>query len=143
MNPNDPRVDRSIADALRAVAHDAYAGSFDALAARIDAAAAPLLSARRDGSTRPMAWWDYAAGWSRALIPASVIVAAASVGFLWLLRTAEAEPARQTSAIVAAVRPCLADRQTVSGECASTEVVNRAVEELVSTNDAPVRRPPR
>jgi hypothetical protein len=143
MNPNDPRVDRVIASGLRAAAgENSYAGSLDDLAARIDAAAAPLLAARRNGSMRPFAWWDYAADWGRALIPASMIVAAASVGFLWMLRSAEAEPVRSMSPIVATVRPCH-DGDQATRDCAPAAVVNQAVEELVSMNDIPARRHPR
>jgi hypothetical protein len=126
MNPNDRHVDRQIADALRAASTDEYSGSLDRLAARIDAAVAPMLAARRDGASRTFAWWSYAADWARALIPASVVIAAASIGFLWLLRTSEAaEP--PPSAIAAAVSPCRLDR-----DCTPASAVDKAVEELIS-----------
>jgi hypothetical protein len=140
MNPNDPRVDRVIANALRVAGSEkSYGHSLEDLAARIDGAAAPLLAARRNESMRPFAWWDYAADWARALIPASVIVAAASVGFLWMLRSAEARPLPSMSPIAAAVRPCHDGEQTTAA-CAPAAVVNQAIEELVSMNDVPSRR---
>ena len=144
MNPNDPHVDRTIGNALRAEAGEPYAGSLETLAARIDVAAAPLLAARRGGSaTRPFAWWDYAAEWARTLIPASVVVAAASVGFLWLLRIAQAEPVSRPSAIIAAVRPCAAGANDSKAGCTPAAAVDRAVEELVSSVDVPPGRTPR
>jgi hypothetical protein len=145
MNPNDPRVDRAIANAFReaGLVSSEYEGSLERLADRIGVAAAPMLAARRDGSSRQFAWWSYPAEWARALIPVSVAVAAASVGFLWLLRTAEAKTPPAPSAIVAAVRPCAATGRSSQPACTQADAVDRAVEELVTTADVPARRSPR
>lgn len=127
MNPRDDRIDRAIADALRSAAGEPYEGSLDSLAARIDVAAVPILAARRQGGQRAVAWWDFAAGWARMLVPVGLTIAAASVTLLWLMRPTipvAAEPlnSRPSSMIVAAV----------GRGAAAPEVVDRAVEELVS-----------
>jgi hypothetical protein len=138
MNPNLPRVDRVIADVLRAAAGEPYAGSLDGLAARIDAAAASVLDARRKGVSRTVAWWDYAAQWARALIPASLVVGAASIGFLWLFKTTEAAESSASSAIGAAVSPCRLERG-----CTPAAAVDKALDELVSPSTNPAVRNPR
>ncbi len=83
MKRPDSIPDRRIADALRRVDPDPYDRSVEALAARIDTAAAPLLAARRFRARAPRAWWEYAAGWAKMLIPIGVTVAVASV-VLWV-----------------------------------------------------------
>ena len=128
---NRKRTDRAIADALRSVSSEPYQKSLDELARRIDAAAAPILAARRLGGQRPVVWWDFAAEWARTLVPVGLSVAAVSLAVLWLMRpvapAAAQSPAARSSSIVAAVG---------RGE-AAPDVVDRAVEELVSTSGIP------
>src|ERR1041385_2052993 len=112
MTARENQTDRTIARALRQ-AEVQYQRSVDALARRIDVAAAPLLAARI--GREPLAWWDYAAQWSSALIPASVLLAAASVGFLLVIQP----PAKASSRpVVAATRPV------------TRSAVDRAVDDL-------------
>ena len=131
------RTDRAIADALRSVSSEPYQGSLDDLATRIDSAAAPALAARRQGGQRPVVWWDFAAEWARTLVPVGLTVAAASVTLLWLMRpvapvAAQSAPLRSSSIVAAVGRGVPAP-----------ELVDRAVEELVSTSGIPSssRRP--
>ena len=129
MNPK--RTDRAIADALRSVSSEPYQGSLDELAKRIDSAATPILAARRQGGQRPVVWWDFAAEWARTLVPVGLTVAAASVALLWLMRpvapvAAQSAPARSSSIVAAVGRGVPAP-----------DLVDRAVEELVSTSGIP------
>ncbi|HEY6218864.1 MAG TPA: hypothetical protein VIV65_02335 [Gemmatimonadaceae bacterium] len=112
MTAREDQTDRTIAKALRQV-EAVYRGSIDSLARRIDAASVPLLAARI--GREPLAWWDYAAQWSSALIPASVLLAAASVAFLIVIQP----PAKAASRpVVAATRPV------------TRSAVDRAVDDL-------------
>jgi negative regulator of sigma E activity len=129
MNPK--RTDRAIADALRSVSGESYQGSLEELAKRIDIAATPILAARRQSGQRPVVWWDFAAEWARTLVPVGLSVAAVSLTVLWLMRpvapvAAESAPARSSS-IAAAVGRGVPAR----------DLVDRAVEELVSTSGIP------
>lgn len=128
------RTDRVIADALRSLPSIPYQGSLDSLAERIDAAALPILAARRQVGQRPLVWWDFAAEWARTLVPVGLTIAAASLTVLWLTRpaapvAAQSAPNRPSS-IVAAVRHGVP----------APELVDRAVEELVSTSGIPSTR---
>src|ERR1041385_6073078 len=122
MTARQNRTDRTIAKALRQ-AETAYRGSLDALAPGIDAAGAPFLAARV--GREPLTWWDYAAHWGSALIPASVLLAAASVAFLIVIQPPSKPSTRQ---VVAASRT------------ASRSAVDRAVDDLVSTPTRVARR---
>jgi negative regulator of sigma E activity len=129
MNPK--RTDRAITDALRSMSSEPYQRSLDELAKRIDSAAAPLLAARRQGGQRPIVWWDFAAEWARTLVPVGLSVAAVSLTVLWLMRpvapvAAQSAP-RRSSSIVAAV----------GRGVPAPDLVDRAVEELVSTSGIP------
>ena len=62
----------------------------DRLAAAIDAAAAPLLALR---ARKEQDWWELPAKWAATLIPASLILAAASILVLW--RVAPPRPERE------------------------------------------------
>jgi hypothetical protein len=131
MNSRDARTDRAIADALRTAAGEPYEGSLDSLAVRIDVAATPILAARRQGGQRPAAWWDFAAEWARMLVPVGLSIAAASVMLLWIMRpvvpvAAQPVSSRGPSPIVVAMRGA-----------AAPDLVDRAVEELVSGPAAP------
>jgi hypothetical protein len=59
------------------------------LAASIESAAAPILSTRREShrlaslSVTGDAWWELPAAWAATLIPASLVLAAASILVLW------------------------------------------------------------
>ena len=134
---NRKRTDRAIADALRSVSSEPYQKSLDELARRIDSAATPILAARRQGGQRPVVWWDFAAEWARTLVPVGLSVAAVSLAVLWLMRpvapvAAESAPARSSSIAAAVGRGVPAP-----------DVVDRAVEELVTTSGIPstARRP--
>jgi hypothetical protein len=125
------RTDRVIADALRSVPSEPYQRSLDDLAKRIESAALPILAARRRGGERPVVWWDFAAEWARTLVPVGLTVAAASLALLWLMRpvapvAAQSAPTRSSSIVAAAGRGVPAP-----------ELVDRAVEELVSTSGIP------
>src|ERR1043165_448688 len=122
MTARENQTDRTIARALRQ-AEVQYQRSVDALARRIDVAAAPLLAARV--GREPLAWWDYAAHWGSALIPASVLLAAASVAFLIVIQPPSKPSTRQ---VVAASRT------------ASRSAVDRAVDDLVSPPTRVARR---
>ena len=122
MTAREDQTDRTIAKALRQV-EAVYRGSIDSLARRIDAASVPLLAARI--GREPLAWWDYAAQWGSALIPASVLLAAASVAFLIVIQPPSKPSTRQ---VVAASRT------------ASRSAVDRAVDDLVSTPTRVARR---
>ena len=59
MNRRGNRSDRALSEALKKSGGvPVYEGSLEQLAVRIDAAAAPLLSARRQG-LRPIMWWEF------------------------------------------------------------------------------------
>lgn len=138
MTRSADRSDRDIAGVLRAAGSEpAFEGPLDNLATRIVAAAAPLLAARRQGY-RPLMWWDYAAEWSRMLVPAGLTVAAASVMMLWIMR-----PVRPVGAELAPVRGAAANVTPASRAASSTDVIDRAVEELVGSAAAPSPRRPR
>ena len=83
MRFEDPAPDREMAEVLRRF-EPARAPSPDrsnALARRIVTKAGPLMNRRRHGVA---SWWEYAAVWSRTLIPVGIttaVVAAASL--LW------------------------------------------------------------
>jgi len=127
MTSRDNRTDRGIARALRELSRP-YSGNLESLARRIDASAAPLLSARVG---RPqLAWWDYAAQWGNALIPASVLLSFASIAFLVVVRPPAARSHRAPPAAVAqaSVTPSAAD------------VVDRAVDDLVGAPPRHARR---
>jgi hypothetical protein len=91
MSQLDPRL-------LRALRADAVSppdpARLDRLAASIDAAAAPLLAERR---RRQPEWWELPAAWAATLIPASLLLAAASIFVLWRV-----EPPRATREIAQA-----------------------------------------
>jgi len=131
MNPK--RTDRAIADALRSAAGEPYRGSLDELASRIDAAAVPIFAARRFAGQRAVVWWDFAAEWARPLVPIGVTLAVVSVAVLWLMRPVAPVAAQSvtvaSSTIAAAVRH----------GAPAPELVDRAVEELVSTSGIPAR----
>jgi negative regulator of sigma E activity len=135
MNPK--RTDRAIADALRSAASEPYQGSLDELARRIDAAAVPILAARRQSVSRSVVWWDFAAEWARMLVPIGVTIAAACVAVLWLMR-----PVAPVAAQSVSPRPSTIAVAVRHGAPAP-ELVDRAVEELVSMSGAPAARSPR
>src|SRR5690349_16752723 len=58
------------------------------LAASIDAAAGPLLAARR--RVEP-AWWELPSAWAKTLIPASIVLALASILVLWRVEPPRAQ----------------------------------------------------
>jgi hypothetical protein len=77
------KLDPSLERALRAASpSDVDEARLSALASRIQRAAEPLLLERRIVAP---AWWNFPASWSRMLIPAGLVIAAASL--LLLLRT--------------------------------------------------------
>jgi hypothetical protein len=53
------------------------------LASSIEGAAAPLLAARRQPEA---GWWEMPAAWAGALIPASLVLAMASLLVLWRMQ---------------------------------------------------------
>jgi hypothetical protein len=59
------------------------APSAERLATSIEGAAAPLLAARRQ---READWWEMPAAWAGALIPASLVLAVASLLVLWRMQ---------------------------------------------------------
>jgi hypothetical protein len=69
-----------ILQALRVGETPADQTRLDRLAMSIDSAAAPLLAERR---RREPDWWELPAKWAATLIPASLILAAASLIVLW------------------------------------------------------------
>ena len=73
---------------------DPDAGQLNRLASSIDAAAAPLLAARR--RVEP-AWWELPSAWAKTLIPASLVLALASLLVLWRV-----EPPRATREVAQA-----------------------------------------
>ena len=129
------RSDREIADALRAGSSEpVFRGSLDSLASRIDAAAAPFLALRRQGH-RSMMWSDYAAEWSRMLVPAGLTVAAASVMTLWIMR-----PVSPVAAESAPIHRPAVSTGAGGRTAAPADVVDRAVEELIGSAAAPAPR---
>jgi hypothetical protein len=103
-------------------------GNLEALARRIDQSAAPLLAARIGRAQ--LAWWDYAAQWGNALIPASVLLSFASIAFLVVVRPPAPSPQRGRTATVA----------QASAPATAAEAVDRAIDDLIG---APPRRPHR
>jgi hypothetical protein len=126
MTTRDNRTDSAIARALRELSRP-YTGNLEALARRIDQSAAPLLAARIG---RPqLAWWDYAAQWGNALIPASVLLSFASIAFLVVVRPTAPSSQRERVTTVA-----LASATTSASD------VDRAIDDLVGARP---RRPHR
>ena len=124
MTFRDNRSDRDIARALRELS-TRYAGDLESLARRVDAAAAPLLVARVG---RPqLAWWDYAAQWGNALIPASVLLSFASIAFLVVVRPPAPTPRHERVVAVAQTR--------------ASDVVDRAVDDLIGAPQHTARGP--
>jgi hypothetical protein len=81
MKIREPRGDARIAEALRRVERQIVDRPLAPLIQRIVAAAGPILDARRP---KPSAWWEYAAGWARMLIPVGVTIGlAAGAGIAW------------------------------------------------------------
>ena len=70
------------------------AGRLNRLASSIDAAAAPLLAARRRAEPE---WWELPSSWAKTLIPASLVLALASLLILWRV-----EPPRATREVAQA-----------------------------------------
>lgn len=79
------------------------------LASSIEVAAGPLLAARQRAEP---GWWELPAAWAATLIPASLVLAAASLLVLWRM-----EP----------------PRPRLVGEVAQAAAVDQAVNELVTT----------
>jgi hypothetical protein len=133
MNPK--RTNRAIADALRSASSKPYQGSLDELARRIDAAAVAILTARRPGVPRTVVWWEFTAEWARMLVPIGVTVAAACVAVLWLMRPAVPAATQSVSGTPSMIA------MAVRHGAPASDLVDRAVEELVSPSAAPVPRP--
>jgi hypothetical protein len=96
MSYRDPKADRQLADALREMraADRSSARDQHLLARRIIRHADPLLRTRR----RAVAWWEYAATWSRALVPLGLSAATlAAVGMIWLIPPRQPAGARAES----------------------------------------------
>src|SRR4051812_44679713 len=121
MTSRENRSDRDIARALRELSTE-YKGNLESLARRIDQAAAPVLAARV-GRAQP-AWWDYAAQWGNALIPASVLLSFASIAFLVVVRPPAPRVHRERPVVV--VRTAKA-----------SDAVDRAVDDLVGPVPTP------
>jgi hypothetical protein len=84
-----PKLPAELLNALRADrVGEPDASQLARLAASIDAAAAPLLAARRRAEP---AWWELPSAWAATLIPASLVLALASLLVLWRV-----EPPRAT-----------------------------------------------
>jgi hypothetical protein len=62
------------------------------LAESIDLAALPLLAARR---RTPPSWWELPAAWAATLIPASLVLAMASLFVLWRIAPPRPDPAQE------------------------------------------------
>jgi len=125
MTARQDHTDRDIARAFRD-ASVTYRGSLEALAARIEAAAAPILAARFG---RPaLAWWDYAAQWGNALIPASVLLSFASIACLIVIRPPVPQHQPRPTSVVA--------ERTVRGN----DAVDNAIDDLIGLPSRPIRR---
>ena len=75
-----PRLPSHIVRALRENQPEPDAERLARLATSIDVAAAPHLLARQRTES---GWWDLPAAWAATLIPASLVLAAASILVLW------------------------------------------------------------
>jgi hypothetical protein len=92
-----PRLPSHIVRALRETQHpEPDAERLARLASSIDVAAAPFLLARRRVES---GWWELPAAWAAALIPASLVLAAASILVLWRVHPPQA-PRHVTDASV-------------------------------------------
>ena len=79
-----PKLPRHIIRALREGDRpEPDAGRLERLATSIEGAAAPLLAARRQPEP---GWWEMPAAWAGALIPASLVLAMASLLVLWRMQ---------------------------------------------------------
>lgn len=88
MRRDDLRPDRELRDMLRRFDSPDHVTSDQraALERRIAADAEPLLLARRPGAP---AWWEFAAGWARTLIPLGVATGVAAAALiLWAAHAA-------------------------------------------------------
>lgn len=124
MTSRENRTDRDIARALRELSVE-YMGNLESLARRIDQAAAPLLAARINRA-QP-AWWDYAAQWGNALIPASVLLSFASIALLVVVRPPAPRVHRE--------RPV-----AVVHTAKASDAVDRAVDDLIGPAPTPGRK---
>jgi len=108
MTPDDLTPDRDLRDILRRFDSPDRATPAQRrnLKRRIEAAAAPHLAERAGGAP---AWWEFAAGWARTLIPLGVATAlAAAALMLWAAKTDRARtvmmPVATQDSLVGSVR---------------------------------------
>jgi hypothetical protein len=83
-----PKLPDEILRALRADERAADPSRLVRLAASIEGEAAPLLALRR--RVEPT-WWEVPADWAAMLIPASLVIAAASILVLWRVQPPRAQ----------------------------------------------------